>query len=134
MNFEKKNIWSSRLLLNLSDKRNLKRSDKYVTLSNLSIYCSWKNFKKLYKNNVFTISALTQNEKLKLPDESYSASSIQDYFEYIIKKHETVTDYPPIRIYVNNIEKENQIPETMKLLESTKIKITKDKTLEMCLI
>ena len=50
-----------------------------------------------------------RNEKLKLPDESYSASSIQDYFEYIIKKHETVTDYPPIRIYVNNIEKENQI-------------------------
>ena len=109
MNFEKKNIWSLRLLLNLSDKRNLKRSDKYITLSNLSIYCSWKNFKKLYKNNVVTISALTQNEKLKLPDESYSTSSIQDYFEYIIKKHETVIDYPPIRIYVNNIEKENQI-------------------------
>ena len=38
-----------RLLLNLSDKVNLKRSDKYITLSNLSIYCTWKNIKILYK-------------------------------------------------------------------------------------
>ena len=36
-----------RLLLNLSDKINLKRSDKYVALSNLSIYYAWKNIKKL---------------------------------------------------------------------------------------
>ena len=35
-----------RLLLNLSDKINLKRSDKYVALSNLSICCRWKNIKK----------------------------------------------------------------------------------------
>ena len=34
-----------RLLLNLSEKRNLKRSDKYVALSNLSIYNTWKNIK-----------------------------------------------------------------------------------------
>ena len=32
-----------RLLLNLSDKINLKRSDKYVALSNLIIYYAWKN-------------------------------------------------------------------------------------------
>ena len=37
---------SHRLLLNFSDKINLKRSDKYVALSNLSIYCTWKNNKK----------------------------------------------------------------------------------------
>ena len=37
---------SDRLLLNLSDKINLKRSDKYVALSNLSIYYTWKNIKK----------------------------------------------------------------------------------------
>ena len=40
----------------------------------------------------------------ELPDRSYSVSDIQDYFEYIIKKHETFTDNPPIRIYVNEIE------------------------------
>ena len=39
-----------RQLLNLADKINLKRSDKYVTLSNLSIYYTWKNIKKAYKN------------------------------------------------------------------------------------
>ena len=48
-----------RLLLNLLDKINLKRSDKYVALSNLSIYYTWKNIKKSYKNNKFKISALT---------------------------------------------------------------------------
>ena len=48
-----------RLLLNLTDKTNLKRSDKYVALSNLSIYYTWKNIKKSYKNNKFKISAPT---------------------------------------------------------------------------
>ena len=38
-----------RLLLNLSDKVNLKRIDKYIALSNLSIYCTWKNIKISYK-------------------------------------------------------------------------------------
>ena len=41
-----------RVLLNLSDKINLKRSAKYVALSNLSIYYTWKNIKKFYKNNL----------------------------------------------------------------------------------
>ena len=35
-----------RLLLNLSDKINLKRSDKYVASSNISIYYTWKNIEK----------------------------------------------------------------------------------------
>ena len=47
------------LLLNLLDKTNLKRSDKYVALSNLSIYYIWKIIKKPYKNNRFKISART---------------------------------------------------------------------------
>ena len=34
-----------RLLLNLLDKINIKRSDKYVALSNLSIYYTWKNIR-----------------------------------------------------------------------------------------
>ena len=45
-----------RPLPNLSNKINLKRSDQYVALSNLSIYNTWKNIKKSYKNNQFTIS------------------------------------------------------------------------------
>ena len=67
-----------RLLLNLADKANLKRSDKFVALSNLSIYYTWKNIKKSYKSNKFKISAPTWIEKFELPDGSYSLSDIQD--------------------------------------------------------
>ena len=77
-----------RLLLNLSNKTNLKRSDKYIASSNLSIYYIWKNIiqKKSYKNNKFKISAPTWNNKFEFPDGPYSVSDIQDYFEFILKK------------------------------------------------
>ena len=55
---------SHRLLLNLADKINLKESDKYVALSNLSIYYTWKSIKKSNKNNKFKISAPTWNDSL----------------------------------------------------------------------
>ena len=94
-----------RLLLNLSDKINLKRIDKYVALYIFdkdllyqSVYYKQKNIKKAYKNNKFKISAPTWTEEFELPDGSYSVSDIQDYFEYIIRKHETVTDNHSIRI------------------------------------
>ena len=74
-----------RQLLNLTDNIDLRKKDKYVALSNLSIYCTWKNMKKLYKNNKFKISAPTWNEEFELPDGSYFVSDIQDYFEYILK-------------------------------------------------
>ena len=127
-----------RLLVNLLDKINLKRSDKYVALSNLSIYYGWKTIKKSCKNNKFKILVPTWNEEFELPDGPYFVSDIQDYFKYIIKKHETVTDNPSIMIYVNKIENrltfkikagyylELLSPETMKLLRTTKSKITKD--------
>ena len=70
-----------RILLNISEKINLKRSDKYVALSNLTIYYTWKNIKKSYKNNILKISATTWNEEFELPDGSYSASDIRDYFK-----------------------------------------------------
>ena len=76
-----------RALFNLKDKINLNRSDKYVALSNLSIYYTWKNIKKSYKNNKLKISAPTWNEEFELPDGSYSVSDIPDYFEYILKKN-----------------------------------------------
>ena len=46
-----------RLLLNLTDKINLKKSNTHVALSNLSIYYTWKNIKTSYKNNKFKVSA-----------------------------------------------------------------------------
>ena len=87
-----------RLLLNLSDKINLKRSDKYVALSNLSIYYTWKNIKRSYKNTKLKISAPTLNEEFELPDGSYSVSDIQDYFQYTFKNHKAVTDNSSIMI------------------------------------
>ena len=87
-----------RLLLNLTGKINLKESDKYVALSNLNICYTWKNKKKSCKSNKFKISTPTWNKKFELPDGSYSVSDIPDYFECILKKHETVTDNPSIRI------------------------------------
>ena len=48
-----------RLLLNLTDKIDLRRKDKYIALSNLSIYDTWRNMKKSYKSNKFKISAPT---------------------------------------------------------------------------
>ena len=73
-----------RLLLNLADKTNLKRNDKYLALSDLSICCSQKNIKKSYKSNELKISSRTWNEEFELPDGSYSVSHIQDYLDYIL--------------------------------------------------
>ena len=75
---------------------NLKKSNNYVTLSNLSIYYLWKNIKESYRNNKFKISAPTLNGEFELHDGSYSVSDTQEYFEYLLKEHETVTDNPSI--------------------------------------
>ena len=95
--------------------------------------------KSSYNNNKFKIPAATWNEEFELPDGSYSVSDIQDYFEYILKKHSESVDNPPIRIYVNKIENritfkiksgyyfELLTPETMKLRGSAESEITKDK-------
>ena len=57
-----------------------------------------------YNNNKFKISALPWNDQFNLPDGSYSVSDIQDYFEYIIKKDETIVENSPVQIYVNKIK------------------------------
>ena len=130
---------SHRFKLNLSDKLNLKNPNKNMALANLSIYYTWKNIKSEYNNNKFKISAPTWNDTFDLPDGSYSIADIQDYFEFIIKKHETLTENPSIQIYPNKIKNriifkiktgyklELLTPETMKLLGSTKKEIDKDK-------
>ena len=127
------------LTLKLTDKLDLRRGQKTVAMSNLSIYYTWKNIKGSYNNNKFKISAPMWSEEFELPDGSYSISDIQDYFEYILKKHSESVDNPSIRIYVNRIENritfkiksgyylELLTPETMKLLGSTESKITKNK-------
>ena len=127
------------LVLKLTDKLDLRRGQKSVALSNLSIHYTWKNIKGSYNNNKFKISAPTLSEEFKLPDGSYSISDIQDYFEYILKKHSENVDNPSIKRYVNKTENritfkiksgyylELLTPETMKLLGSTESKLTKDK-------
>ena len=88
MNSKNSGTWDPhRILLNVIDKINLKKSDKYVSLSNLSIYYTWKNIKQSCKNNKFKISASTWNDKFELPDGSYSVLNIQDYFESSLRKH-----------------------------------------------
>ena len=92
------------LKLKLTSKLDLRLGEKVIALSNLSIYYTWKNIKSSYNNNKFKISAPTWNDKFELPDESYSVSYIQDYFEYILKKHGENVDKPPVQIYVNKAE------------------------------
>ena len=74
------------LILKLTDKLDLRRGEKIIDLSNLSIYYAWKNIKRSYNNNKFKISSQAYSDKFELPDGSYSVSDIQDYFEYILKK------------------------------------------------
>ena len=69
------------LILKLTDKLDLRRGEKSITISNLSIYYTWKNIKSTYNNNKFKISAPTWKDKFELSDGSYSVSDIQDYFE-----------------------------------------------------
>ena len=63
-----------------------------------------QKYKESYKINKLKISAPTWNDKFELPDGSCSVSDIQDYFDYITKNQEPMTDNSQIRIYVNKIE------------------------------
>ena len=95
---------SHRFKLGLTDKLNLKAPKKNMALANLSIYYISKNIKSEYNNNKFKISAPTWNDTFDLPDGSYSIAEIQDYFKFIIKKHETLTKNLPVQIYPNKIK------------------------------
>ena len=131
------------LVLKLTNKLDLRIGKKVIALSNHNIYYTRKNIKSSYNNNKFKISAPTWNDKFELPDGSYSISDIQDYFQYMLKKHGESVDNPSVQIYVNKIENrvtfkikngyslELLTPETIQLLGSTKNKI---KTVKMCLI
>ena len=66
------------LVLKLTDKLDLRKGQKSVALSNLSIYYTWKNIKGSYNNNKFKISTPSWSYEFELPDGSYSISDIQD--------------------------------------------------------
>ena len=127
------------LKLKLTSKLDLRISEIVIALSNRSIYYTWKNIKSSYNHNKFQISAPTWNEEFKLPDGFYSVSDIQDYLEYILKKHGENTDKPSIQMFVNKIENritfkikdgyslEPLTKEMTKLFGSAENKINKDK-------
>ena len=132
----------NRFKYNLIDKLDLKNPNRNMALASLSIYYTWKNVKSIYNNNKFKISAPTWNNRFDLPDESYNIPAIQNYIDYIIKKHETIAETALILIYANKIS--NRIvfkiktgyrlellsKETMKLLGSTSNVIDADKNSE----
>ena len=93
-----------RFKLDLTNKRNLKNPNTNMALANLRIYYTWKNIKLEYNSNEFKILAATWNYNFDLPDGSYSIADIQDYFEFIIKKHEALTENSPVQIYPNKIK------------------------------
>ena len=122
-----------------TNKLDLRIDEKVIALSNLSIFYTWRDIKNSCNNNKSKTSAPTWNNEFELPDGSYSVSNIQDYFEYILKKHGEHIDEQSVKIYVSEIENritfeikkgyslELVTPETMKLLGSTENKITEDK-------
>ena len=116
-----------RFKLDLTDKLNLKSPKKNMALANLSICYTWKNIKSEYKNNKFKISVPTWNDTFDLPDGSYSIADIQDYFEFIIKKHETITENPSIQIYRNEIK--NRI--TFKIKTGYKLELLSSETIKL---
>ena len=90
--------------LSLSDKLNFKNENKNIALGNLSIYYTWKSIKSTYNNNKFKIFAPTWNDTFDLLDGYYSIANIQDYFGFIIEKHEILTEDSLVEIYSNRIK------------------------------
>ena len=133
----------NKFMYQFTDKLNLRNPNKNMKLANLSICYAWKNIRSEFNNNKCKISAPTWNDTFDLPDGSYSVSDIQDYFEYIIKKHETIADNPPVQTYVNKIKNrfvfkiktgyklELLSEETMQLSGSSKKDIDKNKNGEI---
>ena len=116
---------SHKYVINFPQNLDLRSSDKHVALQNLSLVYTWKNIRKQYKNNEIKIIAPKRNDEFELPNDFYSVSCIQDYINFIIKKHKTLTTIPPIHAYINRIDDilvfklkdehklELQTPETM---------------------
>ena len=117
----------NRFKYDLIDKLDLKNPNRNMALANLSIYYTWKNVKSIYKNNKFKISAPTWNKTFDLPDGLYNISEIQDYIEYIIKKHKTIGENTPILIYANTIN--NRI--VFKIKSGYKLELLSKETMKL---
>ena len=122
----------------------------WIIVANLSIYYTWKNNKSAYANKISAPTSNDQSIYLSVYLSIYLSIylfiyllHISDYFEYIIKNHETITINPPIQIYVNKIKNpivlkiktgfklELLAKGTMKLLGSTKKSLTERKAAKM---
>ena len=115
---------SKKFIYQFTEKLNLKTPN--MTLASLSIYYTWKNIRSECNNNKFKISAPIWNDEFNLPDGSYSVSDIQDYFEYIIKNHETIADNSPVQIDVNKIK--NRI--AFKIKTGCKLELLTEETMQ----
>ena len=123
-----------RLLLNFTDKTDKRRQINILLYQILAFFIHGK----ILKNHIFKTWSPTWHEEFELPDGSYCISDVQDYFEYIFKKHGKKTVNPSIKIYIYKIEHRITFKintgyylklstrEPMKLLVSTKNKIAKD--------
>ena len=98
-----------------------------MAFANLSIYYTWKNIKSAYNNNNFKISAPTWNYEFDLSGGYYFIADIQDYFEFIIKKHESLTENAPVQIYLNKIKKRI----VFKLKTGSKLELLSSETMNL---
>ena len=135
-NSRKTNDGSGKLILHIFNTIDLSGAQRYVSLSNLSIYYTWRNITKEYNNNKFKITTPKWEENFTLPDGSYSIFDIDEYFRLIFQKHNATKT---IFIYADSVENrvtfkvkegsslELMTDETKKLLGSETSKIDKDK-------
>ena len=89
---------------NLLQRLDLRSLNKHVALQHLSIYYTLENIKKLFENKKLKTIAAIRNDEFELLEGSYSVFDIQDYIEYITKKHEILSTNPYIEIYINRIK------------------------------
>ena len=103
--------------------------NKTIALANLSIHYPCQNVKSEYKNNTFKITGPTWDEPFDLPSGSYSIADIQDYFEFIIKKLETIAadENSPILVYPNKIK--NRI--VFKIKTGYKLELLTNETMSL---
>ena len=114
MNSENSETSEARILiLSITDKLDLRRGEKIIASSNLSIYYAQKDIKISYNNNKFKILAPTWTDKFESPDGSYSVLNIQYYFEYILKKHGENIDKLPVIRNQKPLEIEDRINSTL---------------------
>ena len=85
-----------KFVLSLSQRSDLRSSNKYVAFQKLSIYYTWKN-KRQYKTIKLKVIARTWNDEFALADGSYSVSDSQDYIGYIIK---SMINFPLILLFI----------------------------------